>query len=117
MYDLDYRGARLKLGPGRLAWSLALGVVHTHLSSQVQGLPNAVEKKRKRAPACENCLRSGHTKKLCEFLQYAKPDTPDPDVCVEVGGTIGVVDIEFSTLLAGFPRSCARVSCDSHDLH
>jgi hypothetical protein len=48
-------------------------------------------------------LQSGHTKKLCEFLQYAKPDTPDPDVCVEVGDTIGVVDIEFSTLQAGSP--------------
>jgi len=72
----------------------------------VQELPTANENKRKRAsapPKCENCLRSGHTKRSCEFLEYAKPDTPDPDVCVEVGDTIGVVDIEFSTLQAGSP--------------
>jgi len=46
-------------------------------------------------------MEGGHTKRLCPHNEYAKPDTPDPDVQVQVGEKIGVVDIEFSTLTAG----------------
>jgi hypothetical protein len=38
---------------------------------------------------------------VCPHNEYAKPDTPDPDVRVEAGEKIGVLDIEFSNLTAG----------------
>jgi len=47
------------------------------------------------------CLQPGHRKRDCKDTQYAKPSTPDPNVRVEVGEKIGVLDIEFSTLSAG----------------
>ena len=60
-------------------------------------IPPSGEKKRKRAPApCEICLQHGHRKRECEHTQYAKPETPDPNVCLQVGEKIGVLDIEFS---------------------
>jgi hypothetical protein len=46
-------------------------------------------------------MKGGHTQRLCPHKEYAKPDTPDPDVRVEAGEKIGVLDIEFSTLTAG----------------
>jgi len=77
---------------------------HTHQSTQVQGVPASGTKKGRRAPAeqkCGNCLKGGHTKRLCPHNEYAKPDTPDPDVQVAAGEKIGVLDIEFSTLTSG----------------
>ena len=48
-------------------------------------------------------MKGGHTKRFCPDNDYAKPETPDPDVRLEVGDKIGVLDIEFSTLTAGSP--------------
>jgi hypothetical protein len=70
---------------------------HTHHSTQVPVLPASGTQKRK----CANCHELGHTPSKCPHTAYAKPVTPDPDVEVQVGETIGVLDIEFSTLKAG----------------
>ena len=84
--------------------SFHTSISHTHRCTQVPGVPASGMNQTRRAPAeqkCGNCMKVGHTKRLCPHHEYVKPDTPDPDVLVQEGQKIGVLDIEFSTLTAG----------------
>ena len=77
---------------------------HTHKVAQQDDAtaPAPPAKKRKTVGrSCGTCGRQGHTSSKCPDLESAAPDTPDPDIVVDAGQPIGVLDTEFSTAKKG----------------
>ncbi len=65
-------------------------------------MPAPLAKKRKTGGrSCGTCGMQGHTSGKCPDLESAAPDTPDPDIVVDAGQPIGVLDTEFSTAKKG----------------